>query len=220
MTTLVISPHPDDETLGCAGTILKRKDQGDSVGWLIITAISEELGWSEQEVEDRNQQVTSVRKALSIDTYFDLGFPPSQLETVPMMELVESISKVVREFQPEEVLVPYGADVHSDHRVVSMAVASCVKWFRSGSVSRVLAYEVLSETDQTLDSTAGFQPTYFVDISDYIDQKLNILELYSTEIDEFPFPRSRDAVAALAKVRGTASGFRAAEAYSLLRARE
>ncbi len=220
MKTLVISPHPDDETLGCGGTILKRKDQGNSVGWLIVTGISEELGWSKKEVEDRNQQIESVRQALAIDAFFDLGFPPSRLDTIPMLELVESVSSVVREYQPEEILVPYRADVHSDHRVVSMVVASCVKWFRSESVTRVLAYEVLSETDQELSLTTGFQPTYFVDISNYIEKKLDVLDLYATETDGFPFPRSRGAVAALARVRGAASGFRAAEAYSLLRARE
>ena len=119
----------------------------------------------------------------------------------------------------ETIFVPHPADVHSDHRVVFDAVSACTKWFRYPSVKRVLAYETLSETDFGLGTNQPFRPNVFVDVEHFFIKKLQAMDIYASEVGEFPFPRSHEAIRALATLRGAASGFKAAEAFELLRER-
>jgi LmbE family N-acetylglucosaminyl deacetylase len=129
------------------------------------------------------------------------------------------LSDAFQRFEPVEVLLPNRGDAHSDHRTVFDAAVACTKWFRYPTVRRVLAYETLSETDFGLSPGDAFQPNYFVDITTHLEAKLAALQLYESEMHEFPFPRSVAALRALAAIRGAASGFVAAEAFQLLRER-
>jgi len=221
MKTLIIAPHPDDELLGCGGSLLKWIEQGSTAGWLLITAISEELGWDKAKVQERDREIQQVRAGLSIspENLYSLEFPTTKLDQIPTAQLVGAISEVFKTFQPEEVYVPHANDIHSDHRIIFNAVAACCKWFRYPSVKRILAYETLSETDCNLNSDAVFKPNVFVDITGYLEKKIELLGIYQSEWGEFPFPRSETAVKALANVRGAQSGFMAAEAFQLLRER-
>lgn len=146
-----------------------------------------------------------------------LNFPTTQLDRVPMSSLVTAVSDVFRSFQPTEVFVPHPSDVHTDHRIVFDAVASCTKWFRYPSIKRILAYETLSETDFCLNTDAAFRPNVFMNIEQFLEGKLRAMSLYSSELGTLPFPRSHEAIRALAILRGVASGFEAAEAYMLLK---
>lgn len=215
---LVISPHPDDELIGCGGTLLRRGAEGAEVGWLITTAISKEHGWSADQVRERNQEIKKVQNGLGIheDHLFRLGFPTTQLDTIPIGDLICKISEVFQVFRPEEVLVPSRVDVHSDHRIVFDAVAACTKWFRYPSVKRVLTYETLSETDFSLRSDNRFHPSVFIDITNYLGKKMELLKIYKSELGEFPFPRSEKTIQSLAFLRGSQAGFQAAEAFQLL----
>ena len=219
MKTIVIAPHPDDEVFGVGGTLLRRKAEGAKVAWLIVTTISVELGWSKETVKQRADEVKRVTELFGFDEVFTLNFPTTQLDRVPMSDLVAGISEVFRSFKPEEVFVPHPSDVHTDHRVVFDAAASCTKWFRCPSVKRVLAYETLSETDFGLGTDQGFRPNVFVDIEAFLDGKLRAMDIYASELGAFPFPRSHEAIRALATLRGAASGFKAAESFELLRER-
>jgi len=215
---IIIAPHPDDELLGPGGTLLRRKSEGAILGWVIMTKISEETGWSKNSVQERENEIEQVRKGLGVQTehLFQLGLPTTKLDIFPMVELIDKVSEVFQIFQPEEVLVPHSGDVHSDHRITFEVVSACTKWFRYPSVKRVLAYETISETEFRLDSSKSFQPNVFVDISAFLEQKIELLKIYSSELGEFPFPRSDTAIQALAKFRGSCSGFENAEGFELL----
>ena len=177
------------------------------------------MGWSEEKINQRAHEIAIVTALFGFDSVFELNFPTTQLDQVPMSDLVAAISNVFKKFEPEEVFVPHPADVHTDHRMVFDAVASCTKWFRYPSVKRVLAYETLSETDFGLGTSQGFRPNVFVNIEPYLNDKIRAMDIYASEIGEFPFPRSHEAIQALAILRGAASGFKAAEAFELLRER-
>jgi LmbE family N-acetylglucosaminyl deacetylase len=99
------------------------------------------------------------------------------------------------------------------------AAASCTKWFRYPSIKRVLAYETMSETDFGLGTSQAFRPNVIINIEPYLTDKLRAMDIYTSELGEFPFPRSHKAIQALATLRGAASGFVAAEAFELLRER-
>jgi LmbE family N-acetylglucosaminyl deacetylase len=217
MKTIVIAPHPDDEVLGVGGTLMRRKAEGEKIAWLIVTGITAEAGWSGEKIKQRAGEIKRVTELIGFDSVFELNFPTTQLDQVPMSDLVAAISNIFKTFEPEEVFIPHSSDVHTDHRMVFNAVASCTKWFRYPSVKRVLAYETLSETDFGLGTDQAFRPNVFVNIEPYIEEKLCAMDIYASELGEFPFPRSHVAIRALATLRGSASGFKAAEAFELLR---
>ena len=217
--TLVIAPHPDDETLGCGGTLLRRKAEGVELGWLTVTGISEQAGWSTDRVQQREKEITKVVELVGFDQVFNLCLPATKLDQLPFSILIDKFSAVFKAFQPQEIFVPHRSDVHTDHRLVFDATAACAKWFRYPSVNRVLAYETISETEFSLDSSNPFQPNFFVDISEFLERKLEVMAVYQSEMGPFPFPRSVEAIRALAILRGSTSGFMAAEAFQLLRER-
>lgn len=220
MRTLVVAPHADDEILGCGGTLLRRQAEGGELAWLIVTDMSEQAGFSARAVARREAEITRVTEAIGFSRVFNLQLPPAGLDHVPMKDIVARFSTAFQEFMPEEVLLPHRNDVHTDHRIAFDAAAACSKWFRFPSVSRVLAYETLSETEFGLAANGAFLPNFFVDVSDYLERKLEIMGIYESEMGEFPFPRSVEAMRALAVLRGAASGFRAAEGFQLLRERQ
>ena len=219
MKTLIIAPHPDDETLGAGGTLLRRKHEGAALAWVIVTGISEASGWERARVEQRAAEIERVGQLYGFDETFNLGMDAARLDRYPIGELVEKISACISRFQAEEVLVPSRADVHTDHQLVFKAAASSCKWFRNPSVRRVLAYEVLSETDFSLAPGDCFHPNVFVNIEKFIEKKLEIMREYQSELGAPPFPRSEQSIRALATLRGSTAGFLAAEAFQLLRDR-
>ena len=216
---IVIAPHPDDETLGVGGTLLRRKAEGATIAWVIVTKISIESGWSEEQVKQRDDEINRVAQLYDFDEVYTLNFQTTQLDVIPMSDIVSALSRVFKSFSPEEVFVPHPADVHTDHRVVFNAVSACTKWFRYPSVKRVLAYETLSETDFGLGTDQAFRPNVFVDVTEFFVKKIKAMDIYASEVGDFPFPRSHEAIRGLATLRGAASGFRAAEAFELLRER-
>jgi LmbE family N-acetylglucosaminyl deacetylase len=222
MKTLVIAPHPDDELLGCGGTLLRRSEEGADVGWLITTTISEDAGWDRKRVELREKEIQQVRDGLGVkpEHLFRFSYPTASLDTVPLDDLIKKISEVFVSFEPEEVFLPHRGDAHSDHRYVFDAAAACTKWFRYPSVRKVLTYETLSETEFGLGDGSSFQPNLFMDVSGYLDKKIELLACYASEMGEHPFPRSEESVRALATLRGSSAGFPCAEAFELLLSRE
>lgn len=219
MKTIIVAPHPDDEILGAAGTLLRRKAEGGSIAWVIVTAVSVEAGWAEDKVSKRAQEVSEITRLIGFDKVYQLGFSPACLDQIPVGDLVGAISQTFSEFQPDEVLLPHVGDAHTDQQIVAKAVASCTKWFRYPSIKRVMAYETISETDFSVGGATVFRPNVFVNIEGFLDTKVTALNVYASEVGDFPFPRSDKTVNALAAVRGSASGFKAAEAFELLRER-
>lgn len=217
MRALVIAPHPDDEVLGVGGTLLRRKSEGSELAWIIVTGISDQFGWPIEKVNQRQVEIKEITKLFRFDQVYELGFQAAQLDQVPRAELIKSFSDAINEFQPDEIFLPHPIDIHSDHRIVYEASVSCTKWFRHSSVKRVLAYETLSETDFGLTPGSAFRPNFFVNIEAYLEEKLQAMKIYGSELGEAPFPRSLDVIRALATVRGAAAGFKAAEAFELLR---
>lgn len=216
---LVVAPHPDDELLGCGGTLLRRKAEGWTVAWLVMTAITAEAGWSHEQIERRAIEIEQVARGLQItpEHIFKLGFPTAQLDRISMSSLVARISEVFKIFQPDEVLLPHPSDAHSDHRITFEAASACTKWFRNPSVKRVMAYETPSETDFGIDPRGiGFSANLFVDISTFVERKIELMSIYKSEMGVYPFPRSEESLRSLASVRGTQSGFDFAEGFMLL----
>jgi len=214
---LIVAPHPDDETLGCGGTLLKHKHRGDELHWLIFTDMAASDQYTEDQISTRAEEVKLVAARYGFKTVSHLHFPPAQLDHLPKSELVAEVSGVVQNIQPQIIYLPYRNDVHSDHEVVFDVCIAATKQFRLQSIKELLVYETLSETNFSLKPDVVFNPNYYVDIHEYLQEKLNIVSIYASELADFPFPRSLEAIAALAKYRGTQANAKAAEAFMLLK---
>jgi len=216
---LVISAHPDDETLGCGGTVIKHKEAGDKVYWMVATGASNKnpFNFPLDLINERNDTIRQVAEHYGYDGVIDLNLPVQLLDTIPMHELVKTINSVITELEPEIIYLPNGRDIHSDHRVLFKAVFACTKSFRKPFIRRVVVYETLSETEfaPALNQNA-FIPNLFVDISRYMDRKLLIMGLFGTELMDDPFPRSIHAIKGLAAFRGSRIGVMYAEAFQVL----
>lgn len=217
---LVIAPHPDDEVIGCGGTLLRHRSLGDEIHWLIVTGMNATDGFTNTQRAQRNAEIGKVREQLGFASVTELDLPPARLDAMPLADITRAFATVIEEVEPAILYLPFGGDAHSDHLVTYSAGAACSKWFRNPSIRHVLCYETISETDAALPGLRSpFVPNYFVDISTWLDEKVRIALTYESEFGPFPFPRSRQAIEALAAVRGSAVGFSGAEAFMSIRER-
>lgn len=215
---LFIAPHPDDETLGCGGAILKHKENGDNIYWLIVTKAYEQDGFAGDMIARREHEIQTVAERYAFDATYRLNLRSVALDAYPLKDLVSAIGDVIRKTQADMLYIPNGADVHSDHDVVFNASWSCTKAFRYPTVREVYVYETLSETEFAAPyAKNGFVPNTFLDISPYLEQKNRILNLYASEVADHPFPRSTRNVTALATLRGAQIGVSYAEAFVCLK---
>jgi LmbE family N-acetylglucosaminyl deacetylase len=216
MKVLVIAPHPDDETLGCGGTLLRQNREGDEIHWLIMTEM-QNPEYNNCRILSRLRELDLVKQAYSFESMTIAPYKTTQLDQVPTGELVGQVARTLDIIKPNIVYLPYRFDPHSDHRITFEAAWACLKTFRAPYVSRVYMYETISETEFT--SGPAFTPNMFVNITDYYNEKTDIMLKYNGEIGEHPFPRSFKNLNALATFRGAAIGYRYAEAFMLLKER-
>ena len=215
---LVIAPHPDDETLGCGGTLLRHISAGDKVYWLICTKIRECHGFTNERIEKRTKEIDLVSNMYRFTGYKQLDFNTTELDQVPRNILIQQISEYVNQVEPHTIYLPYRNDVHTDHAYVFDSSVACTKSFRYPFVKKVCVYETLSETEfgmRTDDS--GFKPNMWVDITKYLNRKIEIMNIFESELGEHPFPRSTMNIRALATYRGATSGCISSEAFMILK---
>lgn len=218
MRILVVSVHPDDETLGCGGTILKHNLAGDEVHWLILTHAQSFKNWSDEKKKRRNHEIQLVAKRYSFKSVVILNFETTRLDVYPMNDLVFEISRVIKQVLPDTIYLHNRSDVHSDHQVSFRAIISATKTFNNPGLRRLLTYETVSETEfAPAFSENAFCPNYFVDISEFMEEKLSIFNIYESEIKEHPFPRSNKNIKGLGTFRGAQCGVEYAEAFMILK---
>jgi len=211
---LIVAVHPDDETLGCGGTLLKHKANGDEIHWLICTTIDKNHNY----YDIREKEIDEVSTLYSFDSVHNLRLKTMQVDEYSMSELVSKISKVINEVKPNIVYLPFKGDVHSDHRKIFEASYSCTKSFRYPFIKKIYMMETLSETEFAPSTKEdSFIPNIFVDISEYMDKKLEIMKVFESEIALHPFPRSIQNIKALSTLRGATSGCEFAESFVLLK---
>ena len=219
MKVLAISAHPDDETLGCGGTLLRHRACGDEISW-VVTTQTHEPQWSQESVTQRSAEVDVVATQYGMSKVFRLGFPTIRLETVPQADLIDRLREAIVEVRPEVVYLVHDGDVHSDHHAVFTATMAVLKTFymRSLGVRRVLCFETLSSTEAApVQLHRTFLPQIYHDISPYLEEKLLVMAQFASETQEDPWPRGPSAIKALARFRGASIGVDYAEAFMLIR---
>jgi N-acetylglucosamine malate deacetylase 1 len=219
MKVLAISPHPDDETLGCGGTLLRHRAEGDELHWIVATE-AHGPQWSEALLAQKAKEVDRVGKAFGMSSVNKLGLSTTQLDVTPRADLIEMFRKAIEVVRPEVVYLVHIGDMHTDHHVIFSSTLSVLKTFymKSLGVRRILSWETLSSTEAAPQNPMrAFIPTVFRDITPYLDRKIEIMGMYESEAQAEPLPRSASAIRALARYRGASIGVEYAEAFMLVR---
>ena len=220
MNILVIAAHPDDEVLGCGGTIARHVSDGDTVHILIVAE-----GATSRQGDDFSEELKELRNAahqsaavLGAQPPRLLGLPDNKLDTLPMLDIVQLLEQAVDKIKPETIYTHHGGDLNLDHRIVHQATVTACRPLPESLVRRIYAYEVVSSTEWgTSGIDAPFHPVHFVDISSEIQRKKEAIECYAMEMREFPHPRSWQAIEAQMRFRGASAGLPAAEAFQVIR---
>ncbi len=214
---IVISPHPDDETLGVGGFIKKLIDHKNTVNILTVSGHLPPL-YTRDDYEITVKEAKKAYEILGVDDYNFLEIPATYIGDEPVSKLNGIIASHFKEFEPNIVLCPF-PDRHIDHRIIfdSVMVASRPVGYGK-KIELLAAYETLSETHWNAPYIEpNFNHNLIVDISNQINEKLEALRSYKSQVDEKMGPRSIDSVKALAKFRGSQAGFSFGEAFYVIR---
>lgn len=214
---LVIAPHPDDEVLGCGGTIARLSEGNCEVHVAIVTR-GIPPRFDPAAVEALREEARAAHHMLGVaDTHY-LDLPAAAVDSVPHSALNTAIANVVARIGPDTLFLPFIGDVHLDHQLIFTSGMVAVRPSTSEFPARVYAYETLSETNWYAPYvTPGFLPNVFVDISKTLARKLQAFSCYASQTRPFPNERSVEALSALARLRGATVHREAAEAFVLLR---
>ena len=219
-TVLAIAAHPDDEVIGCGGTLARHSRQGDNVCILILADGVSSRGDDPAQLQRRRQAAEKAAIELGARDLKLLDFPDNRLDQLPLLEIVQAIELVLREVNPDIVYTHHAGDLNIDHVLVHRAVVTACRPLVPVNIQLIAAFEVLSSTEWTSPSQNNvFVPRLFVNIADTFNCKVAALRCYSEEMREYPHPRSEQSLTALAAYRGVMAGFEMAEAFEIIRLR-
>ena len=218
MKALVIAPHPDDEVFGVGGAIARMAAEGVDVTVAIVTKGRKPL-FSDEAIANGRAEALEAHRLLGVkETIFLDSFTAAMIDTHPRVDLIQAFEKMIGELKPEVMFIPFIGDVQLDHRIVFEAAITASRPNGRDVPQRIYAYETVSETNWSAPFlTPSFSPNTYIDISDYLEIKLQAVRTFKSQVQEFPNERSVEAVRNLALRRGATVGFPSAEAFVLIR---
>tara|TARA_B100001250_G_C19806944_1_gene793791 strand:+ start:1453 stop:2136 length:684 start_codon:yes stop_codon:yes gene_type:complete len=224
MKYLIIAAHPDDEVLGCGGSMVKWAKLGHDVHVLImgegVTSRDKERnrGARRNDITQLGVSAQKAGKILMNKSVELLDYPDNRMDSVDIIDVVKSIEYHIEKLKPDEVVTHHLGDLNIDHQIIHQAVMTACRPTYGNTVKRILSFEVPSSTEwQSVTSGNSFRPNWFENVSESLDLKIEALKVYQSEIREWPHPRSLKAVEHLARWRGATVGCDAAEAFMLNR---
>ncbi|MFN7926761.1 MAG: PIG-L deacetylase family protein [Blastocatellia bacterium] len=209
---LVIAAHPDDELLGCGGTVALHTRAQDHVTSVIVCE-GESLRYGQEGVGQRDDMLRAAR-TLGVTDVRALGFPDQRLETVTLTELITPLEKVVRDVRPHIVYCQHGGDINLDHQLLFKALLVATRPTEA-SIQTIYAFDTASSTEWAFPRT--FVPDTWVDISATLEQKLEAMACYRSELRDYPHPRSLEGLRHRAAAWGNQCCLAAAEVFMTVR---
>jgi LmbE family N-acetylglucosaminyl deacetylase len=217
----VIAAHPDDEILGCGGSIARWIEEGYEVNLLLIadgetsrsSANKKNIG---NKLETRNSSAQACSDFLGCKSLTQFAFPDNSTSDVHLLEVIKVIEDFIKDTCPSKVVTHHSGDVNIDHRTIHDAVLAACRPQPGNQIKQLLFFEVPSSSEwNTSASRLNFFPNFYVDISNTLDKKIQALGFYSEEMRPYPHARSIKAITALAQWRGSTIGVEAAEAFMI-----
>jgi len=221
--TLIIAAHPDDEILGCGGTIARLSKEGHDVFVAILgEGITSRYMKREQTdqgvIKDLQTQSRQVSKLLGVKELFMYDLPDNRFDTVPLLDIVKILEKLIQDLNPAAIYTHYKGDLNIDHNITFRAVMTAARPLKGCSVREIRAFEIASSTEWSFGQLdRPFTPNLFVDISETLNQKIEAMQIYENESRVFPHPRSPESLTATATRWGSTVGADAAEAFEIVR---
>ena len=223
MKYLVVAAHPDDEILGCGGSLSRWANEGHEVHILIMSegATSRD---KKRDVSLRKKELSNLKKAgikaskvvgaISIEF---LDFPDNRMDSIDLLEVVKAVEKKIADIKPSIVLTHHIGDLNIDHSIIHRAVLTACRPETGNPVKKILSFEVNSSTEWNNPGNLFFKPNLFIDISKFIEKKYKALNFYESEMKDKPHPRSIEGINTLARLRGQTIGCEFAESFMIIR---
>ncbi|MFA4848772.1 MAG: PIG-L deacetylase family protein [Methanoregula sp.] len=223
MKVLIVAAHPDDEVLGCGGTIARMSHEGHDIS---VAILGEGITSRYLHREDADKKILQnlhkrshqVAKILGIKNLQLFNLPDNRFDTIALLDIVKILEGIIEKIKPECIFTHHASDLNLDHCLTNRASLIATRPLENTSVKTVLSYEVPSSTEWTFQTTpTSFRPNIFIDISGTLDTKIDAMQLYDSESRQYPHPRSSESLRANASRWGSVSGLKAAEAFELVR---
>lgn len=214
---LILSPHADDEILGCGGFISKYSKRNYHINVLILTNANKGAPeiFTPEKINQIRNEAEIANKFIGTKKLFFENLPGLNLSNYPIYKISNIINKYILNISPEMVLVPSSSDIHDDHKIIFKAAKVSMRTNKKSNLKKILSYEVLSETEWNENETA-FNPNYFISLNKSdINNKVKAFLKYSSQVKKFPHPRSKEAIVNLSKVRGSQVFMKYAEAFKV-----
>tara|TARA_B100001123_G_scaffold421177_1_gene528441 strand:- start:480 stop:1166 length:687 start_codon:yes stop_codon:yes gene_type:complete len=215
---LVVASHPDDEILGCGGTLYNLKKKGAKISGLFLSdgESSRKHPKIHKLILNRKKQAIKAGKVIGIKKIIFGNFPDNSMDSVPILKIIQFIEKQIKIIKPDVVFTHFESDLNVDHQITSKAVVTACRPIKNQTVKSILFFEILSSSEWNISiKNKSFKPNYFVDITKSINFKLKALKHYKREMRKWPHPRSIEGVKLLSKTRGSTVGLSHAEAFIL-----
>ena len=218
---LIVAAHPDDEVLGCFGTVARLIKEGYEAYTLILgegkTSRDEEriVEDKKEEIELLNHEITNANKVIGVKKVFIESLPDNRFDHVDLLDIIKVISKVKEEIQPDIIFTHYEHDLNIDHQLTYKALITATRPMEDECVKEIYSFEILSSTEWNY--PLSFAPDTFFDISQTVDLKIKAMKAYPSELCEYPHPRSLEGIELNAKYQGMRVGKRYVEAFKSIR---
>tara|TARA_R110002126_G_scaffold10245_63_gene46694 strand:+ start:1136 stop:1810 length:675 start_codon:yes stop_codon:yes gene_type:complete len=216
-TVVVVAAHPDDEVLGCAGTIALHSAAGDQVHLIFMADGENARAGQAPELTQRKQAAHAAAKVLGVQSVLFLDFADNAMDSVPLLTITQALENALQPLQPELIYTHFGGDLNIDHRLTYQAVLTACRPQPGQSVQSIYCFEVPSSTEWAAQQQAAFRPQLFIDISSVQQQVTDALHCYAIELRPWPHSRSLQAIAIRQQWRGSNVGLAAAEAFMVER---
>ena len=218
---LIIAAHPDDEVLGCGGTIAKYSEQGAETYCLFLgKGKASRFQRSEEIKELKEEQIILEKEAqrasevLGFSEIFFEDFPDQKYDTVPLLDIVRAIERIKEKVKPEIIFTHYIGDLNLDHQITLRTTLTASRPLQGERVRKIYSFEIPSSTEW---GESSFKPNVFVDIKETFDKKVEALKAYKSEVREYPHPRSPKGLEIIARRWGIAVGKELVEPFELIR---
>lgn len=218
---LVVASHPDDEILGCGGTVARLVEEGAEASTVIlgegITSRDEKRDTSKRknELSFLKKQIYKANELIGVKNVFIYDFPDNRFDSVALLDIVKVIEKVKKEIRPDILFTHYEKDLNIDHRICYNAVVTATRPLITETVKELYSFEVLSSTEWNY--PLSFSPDTFFEINKTIKDKINAIKAYKSELMEYPHPRSVRSIELNAEYWGVRTSLKYAEAFKTIR---
>jgi LmbE family N-acetylglucosaminyl deacetylase len=218
---LIVAAHPDDEILGCGGTVARLVHSGWEGHVLVlgegVTSRDPQRDQARRadEIDRLRQQMISANRIIGVSDVTAKDLPDNRFDTVPFLDIVKIIEEERERVRPSMIFTHYEKDLNIDHRITHRATLTAARPHTDQTLREIHSYYIPSSSEWNPPHV--FTPDVFFDISETVEQKITALKEYRQEMRPHPHPRSLDHVRLLARYYGVIAGLEYSEPMKSIR---